>query len=122
MWPSTNLRREFIDGFAVTDKEPSYFAFDVNGNYSFNRLIRSEVFAPYLGFGFGFTKLGDFIAFNNISKTPKDRITTNIMTGVNIWFDKYWAINFYGMAKLPLTSDTSQLLQYGAGIKYLLER
>lgn len=113
---------KFIDGWIVTDKEAAYFSFDVNGQYTFSKLLRSEIVQPYIGYGFGFTKLSDFIAFNNVVKTPKDRITTNIAAGLNVWFDKYWAFNMYAMGKLPLTKDTSQLLQYGLGIVYLIEK
>ncbi|KAB1067872.1 hypothetical protein F6U93_09725 [Tamlana haliotis] len=113
-----------IDGTVVDEQSnPGFFAFDLGTLYSFKKLMNSEIFDLYIGYGFGYTNIGDYINQKDQQEIdPKGRITGNASGGLNIWLTKNIALNMEAIAKLAYTTDTSHYLQYNLGVVYLLSK
>ncbi|MBU2950229.1 outer membrane beta-barrel protein [Tamlana agarivorans] len=113
-----------IDGTIVdSESNPDFFAFDLGAKYSFRKLIKSETFDFYMGYGFGYTSIEEYINKKNQQEIqPKSRITGNASLGLNIWFTKNMALNMDAAAKFTYTSDASHYLQYNLAVVYLLSK
>lgn len=115
---------KIIDGGKVISGfEASYFAIDLAGIYSFRELIKTNAFGPYVFLGTGYTMIGDYktdISDGIIS--AQGRMTANTGLGVNYWLSKNWGLNANVTGKFGLGDTTTNQIQYGFGINYLITK
>ncbi len=114
---------KIINGQVVSAKtQPQYFALDIFGTYSFRTLLKSSVIDPYVSIGVGYVKIEDYyVDPDNTLIASKAKIMSNPSIGLNVWFSKHWALNMHAIYKTAYTKNTSNLLQYGLGVVYLLK-
>lgn len=87
-----------------------YYAADVNVKYSFQELLKSKVFDPYLLVGGGYTWMG-----------TGNSGTMNGGVGINFWLSQMVALTLQGTYKSAFEEDRTDLpthMQHFAGITF----
>ncbi len=111
---------QYKPGLLVNDSTNAYgtfFAFDVNGKYSFYQKYapRMRWLDPYFTFGVGYT-------YRDCANTAKHVPTVNLGFGINFWIVKSIGIRLHSNAKIGVypgfwTTHTNYL-QHSAGLVF----
>lgn len=114
---------KLVDGAILeSGLDPSYFAIDFSGKYSFRDLLNTNAFEPYCFLGAGYTKIGEYRT--NISNgiiQAKGRMTANLGFGANYWMSENWGLNTSFASKFGLGGGVTNQFQFGFGLKYLIQ-
>ena len=118
-----------IDGGVIQKgKEANYFAVDASLKYSFQELLNTSVFDPYLFAGLGYTSIGEHTGLygDGLRTLPTiGRLTLNFGAGANFWISDTWGVNLNAMGKSGVKQDKykndeiSNQLQFSLGGIYV---
>lgn len=111
---------EYTPGKLVNDStnaSGAFFAFDINGKYSFYQHYapRMRWIDPYFTFGVGYT-------YRDCANTEKNVPNVNLGFGFNIWIAKSFGIQIHSNAKIGVYpgfwTTHSNYLQHSAGLVF----